>query len=74
VDAGPLLTMTLSKLAMDVSCLFEEISGKTVKTITRHSWNRIGFVNIFVWGITPDYSTNGGRVIDTLYLEEKGKK
>jgi hypothetical protein len=57
--------------------LFEEISKKTVKTFTTftmHKWERVFFLNIFVWGITPDYSTNGGRVIDTLYLEEKGKK
>lgn len=32
------------------------------------------FCEYFCLGITPDYSTNGGRVIDTLYLEEKGKK
>jgi hypothetical protein len=58
-------------------CLFcEEISCKTVKTFTTNEAQveRFCFLNIFVWGITPDYSTNGGRVIDTMYLEEKGKK
>jgi hypothetical protein len=66
----------LIEIGQGVFCLFEEISKKTVKTFTTftmHKWERV-FFEYFCLGITPDYSTNGGRVIDTLYLEEKGKK
>jgi hypothetical protein len=55
--------------------MFEEIASKTVKTITRGTMRRhmiFFFENLFVWCITPRYSTSRGRVIDTC-IEEKGK-
>jgi hypothetical protein len=61
------------------SSLFLFVVRKLAAKLSKNSQHKaqvesVCFLNIFVWGITPDNSTNGGRVIDTMYLEEKGKK
>jgi len=63
------------KLDQVFCCLFvRKLAAKQSKHSQCKAKKGWFFLNIFVWGITPDYSTNGGRVIDTMYLEEKGKK